>query len=53
MKVDEGTRSQLIDHTALEGDLHRGDTEEEHVAFANRVADMLKLITSCREYQLG
>ena len=52
MRIDEGTRSQLIEHASAQGNLHRGETEEEHMAFANRVADMLKLITSCREYQL-
>ncbi len=53
MSIDEGTRSQLIEHASPQGDLHRGGTEEEHVAFANHVANMLKLITSCREYQLA
>ena len=52
MRINEGTRSQLIEHASAQGNLHRGETEEEHMAFANRVADMLKLITSCREYQL-
>ena len=51
--VAEGTRSQLVAHAETEGDLHRGETEEEHVAFANRVATMLKLITSCREFQMA
>ena len=51
--VAEGTRSQLVAHAETEGHLQRGDTEEEHVAFANRVATMLKLITSCREFQMA
>ena len=51
--VAEGTHSQLVAHAETEGDLHRGDTEEEHVAFSNRVATMLKLITSCREFQMA
>ena len=53
VRVEEGTRQELEEHAKTFGPIHRGSTEEEKVAFAARVCEILQLIASTREYQFG
>jgi uncharacterized protein (DUF1800 family) len=53
VRVDDGTRQQLVDHAKSDGDLNRGSSEEETRAFGQRVTEMLQLIAATREYQFG
>ena len=51
LRVGEETRRELVEHAKGEGEIRRGATEEERRAFGQRVAQMLQLIASTREYQ--
>jgi len=53
VRVDDGTRQQLVDHAKSGGDLNRGSSEEETRVFGQRVTEMLQLIAATREYQFG
>ena len=53
VRVDEDTRGEIIAHIEKAGPVHRGATEEEKAAFAQRVGETLQLIASTREYQFG
>ncbi|MCZ6534992.1 MAG: DUF1800 domain-containing protein [Chloroflexi bacterium] len=52
-RVEEGTRQELVTHVESGGPVRRGGTEEERLAFAQRVGEVLRLIASTREYQFG
>ncbi len=53
VRLTDDTRQELIEHVSGWEEARRGETEEERVAFGAKVADVLKLITATREYQLG
>ena len=52
IRVEEDTRAALIAHVERGGPLGR-DTEEERTSFAKKVAELLQLIASSREYQFA
>ena len=49
LEVEEGNRQQLVEH-AIEGGPLRWSTQQEEVASAERVGEMLQLAVSLREY---
>jgi uncharacterized protein (DUF1800 family) len=51
IRLESGTRKQLIEHVEAAGPLKRGSTDSERRAFATRVSELLQLIGSTREYQ--
>jgi len=53
IRVEPKTRQELIEHTAVNGSASRGCTEDERIAFASRTGEVLQLIASTREYQMG
>ncbi|MBM3925962.1 MAG: DUF1800 domain-containing protein [SAR202 cluster bacterium] len=53
VRLEEGTRSELIQHLKAGGPIKRGKTEKEREAFATRVKEVLQLIAAAREYQFG
>ena len=52
LSVDEATRQELIDHVADRGDVNLRDRTPGDQSEL-RVAEVLKLIVSCREFQLA
>ena len=52
LRIEEETRQELVEHAKQKGEISCGKTEEEHLAFGQRVAEMLRLIVATREYQL-
>ena len=48
--VDPGAKQELVNHTAKDGDLCWG-TEQESSSSEQRVAGMLQMVVSLREYQ--
>ena len=53
LRVQDETRQQLIEHVKAGGALHRGSSETDIQAFGQRVAEVLQLIASTREFQFG
>ena len=53
IRVEPKTRQELVEHTAVNGSAYRGFTEDERIAFASRTGEVLQLIASTREYQMG
>jgi len=53
IKVEEGTRQQLVDHLKAGGPITRGTSEDAVRAFGQRVTEVLQLIAATREYQFG
>ena len=51
LQVDDDTKLELVTHAKTEGAVTRGSSEEERRVFGERVAQMLQLIASTREYQ--
>ena len=52
LEINENSRGELIDHVAVEGDLV-WDDEEKASESEERVAEILQLIISLREYQFA
>ena len=50
LEVNEGTRRELVEHASTEGTLRWG-TDQEATSSTDRVAEMLPLIVSLRDYQ--
>ncbi|MCZ6534399.1 MAG: DUF1800 domain-containing protein [Chloroflexi bacterium] len=53
IRVEDGTRQQLVDHVKASGEIKRGSSEDEVRAFGQRVTEVLQLIAATREYQFG
>ena len=53
IRVEDGTRQQLVDHVKAGGGVKRGSSEEEVRAFGKRVTEVLQLIAATREYQFA
>ncbi len=53
IRVEDGTRQQLVDHVKASGEIKRGSSEDEVRAFGHRVTEVLQLIAATREYQFG
>ena len=53
LQVQDETRQQLIEHVKAGGTIHRGSSETDIQAFGQRVAEVLQLIASTREFQFG
>ncbi len=53
IRVEDGTRRQLIDHVKAGGEVKRGSSEEQVRAFGQRVTEVLQLIAATREYQFA
>ena len=51
--IDPSTRQEVILHIEKYGSIKRGTTEEDHIAFNSIVSEVLRLIASTREFQLG
>jgi uncharacterized protein (DUF1800 family) len=51
IRVDEGTRRELVEHVKLGGPVNRGTSKQEVEAFSQRVTEILQLIAATREYQ--
>ncbi len=52
LEIDDESRDELVAHTSSDGALE-WDTQDQSEASAQRVAEMLQLIVSLREYQLA
>ena len=52
VKVSPATREGLIDHVRQEGAIRCGSAKDSEI-FTQRVADLLQLIVSTREYQFA
>jgi len=53
LRVEDETREQLVEHVKAGGEIKRGSSEEDVRAFGQRVAEVLQLIASTREFQFG
>jgi hypothetical protein len=53
IRLEEDTRKELVSHIEAGGPIKRGSSEEDRIAFAQRVTEALQLVASSREYQFG
>ena len=53
IRIEDGTREQILSHVRSGGEVKRGGSEEEVREFGQRVTSVLQLIAAAREYQFA
>jgi hypothetical protein len=53
IRIEDGTREQVLSHVRSGGEVKRGGSEEEVREFGQRVTSVLQLIAAAREYQFA